>query len=240
VNFVPAQASIRISLLTLLSLSAGLVAGRADVVQPTVILPPPDGEYTFSAICFASFRCVESPVVSDFVITSETEVSGNEVVTVDATYTSDIYTNSSGHPGIFLGALSMSGTMDITYFGRNPFVNPLGTFSSQITSFDFSGSLHGNTLAVIQNPSVASTGTTTIVPVAPFNPLSPLYDVTSSFNINGEYSFNGGPFVTAPTRTGTLTSIPEPGSGTLAALILTVVLGVASRRRQIGRSRLEA
>jgi hypothetical protein len=167
--------------------------------------------------------------IGDFVTTSDTEVGGNEVVAATAGYSADVYTNNHGMPGTFVGDLSLDGTIDVTYVGRNPAVNPLGTFTTLITDFHFSGMLNGNTLEVIQNPSIPSTGSTTILEITFSPPI--LYSVSSSVDLNGEFNFNGTGFMTAPTRTATLT--PEPGFGGLAASIMIGILGIASRRVRI-------
>ena len=219
--------STRVSIAALLAVAVGQGIGLADVVQSTVALPPPGGSYTFGPLCISALsRCVEDTVISDFVTTSTTEVAGNEVVDATAQYTANVYTDNSGVPGTFVGVLSMSGPFDVTYVGRTS-LTPLGTFSTQVTSFDFSGMLNGNTFQVIQNPSLPSTGTTTILESTFTPPIE--YTVSSSINFNGEYNFNSMGFVPAPTRSGTLT--PDPGSGALVSCILIGALGIASRRR---------
>jgi hypothetical protein len=217
----------------LIAVTAGEAVSRADVVQSTVMLPPTNAAYAFGPFCLSNpsiglSRCVENTIIGDFVRTSDTQVGGNEVVDVTAGYSADVYTNNHGMPGTFVGDLLMTGTVNITYVGRNPAVNPLGTFSTLVTSFDFSGTLNGNTIEFTQNPSIPSTGSTTINQ-ATFSPPI-LYTVSSSIDFNGEYNFDGTGPMPAPTRTGTLT--PEPGFGALAASIL-VVLGIASRRFRI-------
>jgi hypothetical protein len=89
-----AKQTTRVSMAALLAVMAGEVVGRADVVQSTVILPPPNGAYTLGQFCLSNpsiglDRCLENIVVSDFVTTSDTEVGGNEVVTATAGYSAD-------------------------------------------------------------------------------------------------------------------------------------------------------
>jgi hypothetical protein len=86
------------------------------------------------------------------------EQSGNEVVTVDASYSADVFTDNDGVPGTFIGVLSLSGTAAFTYVGRDPSVNPLGTFVTELKAFDFTGMLNGNSFEVKQNPGSASMG----------------------------------------------------------------------------------
>jgi hypothetical protein len=162
---------------------------------------------------------------------THTQENGNELVAVGATYSADIFMNSGGVPGTFLGHLSLSGTAQFTYVGRDPSVNPLGIFATDLTDFDFKGMLNGNTFEVRQDPGKASTGSTTILETTFVPPIK--YTVSSSLEIFAEYSFNGSLFVAAPERMTTLNTVPEPGPGALTGSILVGVLGIASRRRRI-------
>jgi hypothetical protein len=47
--------------------------------------------------------------------------------------------------------LAIPGTAQFLYVGRDPAVNPLGTFVTQLTDFSFSGELNGNTFDVKRN-----------------------------------------------------------------------------------------
>jgi hypothetical protein len=98
---------------------------------------------------------------------------------------------------------------------------------TELTDFDFKGMLNGNTFEVKRDPGTPSTGTTTIQE-ATFSPVT--YDVSSSLQISGEYSFNGSPFVIAPQRTTSLDTVPEPGP---AGAVLVGVLGIASCCRRL-------
>jgi hypothetical protein len=224
--------TIRLSLLMVLNLAVGQMVVHADVLQSTVILPPPAGQYTVGMLCVQS-GCIKNASVSDFVVVSSMESGGNQLEVVDALFSSAVYTNSGGVPGTFLGMVSVNGSMDITYFNRDP-SSPLGTFKTQITSFDFKGTLDGNTLEVMQNINSSSTGSTTINEVLP--PTSPvMYDVSSTLDINGELQLNGGPLVPAPSVTTTLTpaaAVPEPGYTALVGFMLVGCLGFSSRRRR--------
>ncbi|HLI84999.1 MAG TPA: hypothetical protein VKV17_13840 [Bryobacteraceae bacterium] len=205
---------------------------RADVLQSTTTLPPPAGAYDFSSICLSSGpdRCLVDPVLHDFSNYSQSEVAGNELVSVDAVYSADVYTNNGGTPGTLLGPIELTGTLGIVYSNRNPSFHALGTFDTQVVNFDLTGTFDGNTFEVIQNPSLSSTGVTTILPADGSDPNRPLYDVSGYLDINGEYSFNGSPFLPGPPRMGTLT--PEPASGALGAAILAVLLSLASLRQR--------
>jgi hypothetical protein len=160
--------------------------------------------------------------------------NSNELVSVSATYSADIFTNNGGVPGDFLGHLTLAGSALFTYFGRDPSVNPLGTFTTELTDFAFAGMLNNNTFEVKQDPSKTSSGLTTILPATVVPPIT--YAVSGSLEIFALFSLNGSPFMPAPPRTATLNEVPEPGSGLLAGTVLTVSWvsdcgGVGSRLR---------
>ena len=230
-GYTTRRTTMRLSLL--ITLGAGSMMVRADVIQSTVVLPPPAGQYTIPAVCIST-GCIVNATLDNFVVTSSTQSGGNQSEEVDAHYRSDVYTNSGGKPGTLLGSLSVPGTMGFTYFGRDPSINPLGTFKSQITDFNFQGMLNGNTFTVKENPSIPSNGTTSIDEVSS----SPVeYRVSSTFDINAEISINGSPFVPVPTQSTTLSpaAVPEPSYTALAGSMLAL-LGFALRRKRSSRA----
>jgi len=217
--------------LSMMVLVAGPRIGRADVIQFTVSLPPATAEYMFGNECISALnRCEVGGTVSDIVKTSDTEMGGNEVVAVTATYSSEIFTDVGGHPGTFLGDLILPGTADFTYEGRDPGLNPLGTFTTDVTNFSFSGTLNGNSFSVIPNPAHPSTGSTTILETTFTPPIE--FTVSSSIVLYADYSFNGGPDVPAPPRPGSLTMVPEPSTVTLWGSGLACMLALAVSRRK--------
>jgi hypothetical protein len=159
-----------------------------------------------------------------------TESGGNELVTANAVYTADFYTDNGGTPGTFLGTLVMNGFVNVTFVGRNPSLNPLGTFSSVITDFGFSGPLGSGTFAIRQDPGQTSDGTTSIFQFSAGIPVQ--YSVTGSVSLFAQYSLNGSPFTSAPERTGDLTAVPEPGTGTLGLSALGCLLACWIRPRR--------
>jgi hypothetical protein len=120
--------------------------------------------------------------------------------------------------------------MHFSYLGRDPSVNPLGTFTTEVTDFGFQGMFGGNTFEIKQDPGRASTGFTTILPTTVVPPIN--YAVSSSLEVFGLFSFNGSPFMPGPPRTAILTPVPEPGSAFLAGSVLVGFIGIASRRRR--------
>jgi len=219
----------------LIVLTAGLTTGWADVIQTNVLLPPALGAYSLEGICVSALnRCTEDVTVSGFNITTTTEQSGNELVTVDANYSAGVFTDNGGLPGLFIGQLVLSGTVNFTFVGRDPGIDPLGTFTTELTAFDFTGILNGQSFEVKQNPGSASIGSTTILEATFVPPIE--YNVSSSLEVFGEYSVNGSPFTAAPGQTTTLTTVPEPISGLLEGSMMIVALWTLSRRSRVSRS----
>jgi hypothetical protein len=204
------------------------MAARADLVQSTVILPPPTGVYTLSNACVSSVnKCVENAAISGFKVTSDTEVNGNEVVVATALYNAEVTTDNGGLPGTPLGPVSLNGTIEFVYVGRNPSVNPLGVFTTLVPSFDFTGSFNGNT----QEVKGTGTGTTSIFELTFTPPI--LYTVSSQIEFSGAFSVNGGPFIPAYSNTGTLTAaVPEPEYWGVEAGLLAGVLAIRRRRQR--------
>ncbi len=163
-SYIARQITIRATGIASMALFAGLTIGRADVIQPTVVLPPAAGQYSLGTLCVdALSRCTVNPTVSGFNMMTRAEVGGNEVVSLAALYTASVFTDDNDSPGTFVGVLSLLGTAQFTFVGRDPSVNPLGTFTTLLTDFDFKGVLNGNTFEVKQDPGKASTGSTTIL-----------------------------------------------------------------------------
>src|SRR5258708_24421496 len=116
--------------------------------------------------------------------------------------------------------------MNFTYFGRT-LSTPLGTFNAQVTDFDFLGMFNGHPFEIRQNPSMATTGQTTINQVP-----GGMYQISSFFDVFAELSLDNGSFVPGPERVSTLTAAaPEPGSAGLALLGLLGLVRLASRCR---------
>jgi hypothetical protein len=83
--------------------SCRLAVSRADVIQPTVELPPASGAYDFGGIRLAgTSKSTENALVSGFDVLIGT-TDGNEVVDANATYTADIFADNTGVPALFLG-----------------------------------------------------------------------------------------------------------------------------------------
>ena len=219
-----------------LAVFAGLTISRAAVIQTTVLLPPAAGSYVLGGVCISDLdRCTQNAMVSGFNIVSRAVSGGDELVAVTANYSADIFDNNGGIPGSFLGHLSLPGTAEFKYVGRDPSVNPLGTFTTELVEFSFQGMLNGNTFDIQQDPANTSTGSTTIAQNTFVSPIT--YAVSGSLAIFAVYSFNGSPLTPAPIRNPDLTEVPEPELSFLAGLVLFGMIGIASRRRLIRQAR---
>jgi hypothetical protein len=228
------QLTLRVAGFTVMALT-NMTLSRADVIQSTVELPPASGAYELGGVCVSTLgRCTQDARVSGFNVITRTVQNGDELVEVSANYSADIHMNNGGLPGVFLGHLSLAGTAQFLFLGRDPSVNPLGTFTTELTDFHFQGMLNGNTFEVRKDPGMSTIGSTTIVPASLVPPIT--YRVSGSLEIFAIYSFNGSPFVTAPPRPAVLDPVavvPEPGSGVLVGSILAGLIGIASWRRRI-------
>ena len=219
--------TLRLSLFTLIAFTAATNIGRASILQPTARLPPPTGVYDLPLVCITPV-CLVNANVAGFETTSDILSAGNELVSTTAVFSALVFQNSGGSPGAALGSLSVSGVVDFTFFGRS-LSTPLGTFNSQITDFNFTGTFNSRAFEVRQNPLMASTGVTTINQVSPGG----LYQVDSFFDVFAELSLDEGPFVPGPPRDLDLsTAIPEPASGVLMGLGFAGILAMARRRRR--------
>jgi hypothetical protein len=200
----------------------------AGSVEPTAILPPPDGVYTLGDTC-VSVVCLTNITISDFVITSSSIVGGDQVTVADAMLDANAFQNVGGVPGVFINPLELSGSIGFTFFGRTA-LNEVGTFDAQITAFDFMGTLMGltgpHTIEAMLDPSQQSVGITTVTK------FGDKFLITSFFDIFGELSIDGGPFVPGPERHLDLGSAPEPASAGLGlAGCMTVGILIWRRRR---------
>jgi hypothetical protein len=86
-------------------------------------------------------------------------------------------------PAALLGSCHYPEPLSSLIWGRDPSVNPLGTFVTELTGFDFTGVLNGNSFEVTENSGSPSTGSTTINEATMVPPIE--YSVTSSLDILG-------------------------------------------------------
>ena len=154
--------------LRILLMSASLVlapAMFAGVIETSPAVPPTDGSYSLADTC-VSVICLENITITNFNVTSSHIVSGNEQVVSRVDLTAKAFQNVSGVPGAFISPITLSGEIDITYLAKDT-LSALGTFASEITGFDLSGSFVGwltgpHQIEAMLNPLEKSLGQTTI------------------------------------------------------------------------------
>jgi hypothetical protein len=102
---------------------------------------------------------------------------------------------------------TLNGPVGVTVLGKAGKVT--GTFNTEMTSLDMTGTVGGHSVEVKLDPTSASTGQTTITDLG-----SGLFRVSSFFDVFTELSLDGGAFipqVNGPSHV-VLGSVPEPGT----------------------------
>jgi hypothetical protein len=126
----------------------------------------------------------------------------NEIETFQSTLTG--LASINGSPNI---PVMLSGPVSVTAFGKAGMTT--GTFATQMTSMDLTGTVGGHAVEVKTDPTLPSTGETTITPTG-----GGQFRIASFFDVFTELSLDSGPFIpqqNGPTRV-TATSVPEPSS----------------------------
>ncbi len=205
---------------------------HASVLGPNSALPPVNSVFFFSPTCISTV-CLSDIQLSGFRTFSTTIVGGDEVTMSYVDLTASLFQNAGGVDGPFISPLRLTGEMDTTYFAK-PSRFGAGTFSSEITSLDLSGSFIGSTgrqtIDLMLDPAQMSTGeiTAALMSTGP-----EVWQLSGFFNVFTELSINGAPFVPGPVSFGSL-GTPEPASYLLIGLGLAFLL----TRRIIGARRI--
>jgi MYXO-CTERM domain-containing protein len=203
----------------------------ATVIQSTPTLPPTTGSYGLHATICLLAACITEADIGKLMPTSSQFENGNQQITATGVLFANAFQNNGGVPGAPIGKFTMSGTLSITYLGRNSDTQ-LGTFQSLLTSFDFSGSFNSHTLDTRLNTSQGgNSGSTTV------SAFGDKFQVDSFFDVFAELSLDHGPFVAGPERHLTLESnVPEPGSAGMALLGFVTLAAVRQFRRRASRN----
>jgi hypothetical protein len=189
---------------------ASVISSTPDPLPPGSILVGTSG----GAGCFPMVGvCAQGGTLSFSNVTSIFDSLGQElnfsgVLTIPLT-------NPMNQP---LGTVSLAGSIDETIFGRTS-ATELGSWMTQITSLDLTGTFNGFALEAVQDTDNASTGQTTIAP------FGEKFEITSFFDIFVDIQLSTVP----PLMTGRgplhaeLEPVPEPSSLALLVLSLTGV-----------------
>lgn len=122
----------------------------------------------------------------------------------------------------------LTGPVSVEAFGKAGVVT--GTFTTQMLSMDMTGTVGGHSVEIMLEPTVASTGQTSITALP-----GGMFEIRSFFDIFTEISLDGGPFMPqtdGPTLV-TLQTVPEPSIWVmLVAAGLLVPAYVRGRRRR--------
>jgi hypothetical protein len=218
---------VRVCLLAAPLFIASAPSALADIITTSAAVPPAAGVYFVANTCILTV-CLQNIQLGNFNTTSAKIVGGNELTVSSVDLTAKAFVNSGGMAGPPIGPVTLSGTVDITYFNKNALLET-GKFMSQITSLDVSGSFIGitgpppHTIEAMLNPAMTSLGETDVTLISSH---PDVFQIHSFFDVFAELSIDGGPFVPGPERHGTLGNTPEPayyvpvfgGIGLIAAL----------------------
>jgi hypothetical protein len=192
----------------------------ADVITASPNLPPvtaldgnPIGYLTPTQVhaeyTGAGLDVILSQVIHSGFTNIQVSTSGpNEIETFNSTLTGMASIN--GSPNI---PFTLTGPVSVTAFGKAGMTT--GTFNTQMTSMDMTGTVAGHSVEVVIDPITPSTGQTSITAIGGGD-----FRINSFFDIFTDLSIDHGPFI--PQNNGpslvTATELPEPGALTLLGI----------------------
>jgi len=193
---------------------------NASYITPNPGLPPQGGQeppgyfgqspviYHFPGnVTIVLFNVLHSDFTNIIVTTSGV----NEIETFDSVLSGLVSINGGG-----LTPFVLTGGVEVEAFGKAGVT--VGTFNTQMTSLDMTGTIDGLAVSISLSTVIASLGVTNITEISPGPP--PLYEITSSFTVFTEISVNGGaPVASDGGHIVVLGGVPEPSS--------CILLGIA-------------
>jgi hypothetical protein len=151
-----------------------------------------------------------------------TTTGANEFETFNSVLSGQVSINGGS-----LSAFQLTGSVEVEAFGKAG--QTVGTFATQMLSLGMTGTIGGNSVAIMLDPAVPSLGATQIAEISTGPP--PLFQITSFFDVFTELSLNNSPFV--PSDGGhvvVLNSIPEPSSLIMLGMAGLIVPAYYARR----------
>jgi len=208
-------------------LAAGVTAvaaatpGRASIISDTPTLPLLNVPYAVTSWnCFPGLGiCVTGAVQFTSPSSSSFDVSGQHITTgalFSGTVT-DLLGNGST-------PITLSGTVEQDVLGRSS-ATETGSWTTNLVSFSFSGSVLGETVNATSDPGQPSTGTTSITEIGPNQ-----FRINSFFDVFTELSLDGPITLTTTLGPIRVEAVPEPSSIAALATGLLIVLAVFRRR----------
>jgi len=209
--------------------NAGGNQAEASIVTPNPGLPPDQGFYaTIPPTQVVEFvidgfdiklTYIKHDTFANIVVTP---VGPDEHEHFDSTLTGFASINGGSNT-----PFTLAGPVDVTAFGKAG--QTTGTFPTEITSMDMTGTILGHSVELIESPTLASTGSTTITDIG-----GGLFRISSFFDVFTELSIDSSPF--SPQTDGAHhveLIIPEPSTWILglSALLIVPAYGRWRRRR---------
>jgi hypothetical protein len=221
--------TLRLWLMSLLSLFLTTAAAKANFVSSTPTLPVIGVPYTSTTGvgCFAAVGvCALPGTLTLGTSTPSFNASGQDIVS-NVTYIGAL-TDLANNP---IGPLTLTGTIEQEVLGRTTSTET-GTWTTDLLSLSLGGPLMGHTLSLALDPSQTSSGTTSIAPLS-----DGTFRIDSFFDVFVELSIDTVTPLHADRGPLELTlspvsAVPEPSTWTLLLLGFSSIGAITYRRRK--------
>jgi hypothetical protein len=207
--------------------AAGMSFGQVTTSNPG--LPPNTGAYMTPSQVHADYSgpglAIVLSQVSHEPFANTAQISDNSATKTETESFNSQLTGMVSVNGSPSTAFTLTGPVSVEAFGKDG--NVTGTFNTQMTSMDLTGTILGNPVEIMLDPANPTTGQTSITSVG-----GGLYQITSFFDVFTELSLDGGnTFI--PQNNGpsvvNLEPLPEPTSISLLGVGVFALLRRRSR-----------